>query len=99
MFYFWEDRIEDIKASSVLREKTKTGEEITYDENQLRKTFYGVHDSTLNMNTYKRAWAEGVPGSGIGETLDIEFTLPADHMMVLIVKSSFPRKPARYALR
>lgn len=83
VFYFWEDGIKEITASSVLKEKTKTGEEIAYDESQLRKTFYGVHDSTLNMNTYKRAWAEGVPGPGIGETLDIEFTLPADHMMVL----------------
>lgn len=83
VFYLWEDGIQSIKASSVLREKTKSGQEILYDESQLRQTFYGVHESTVNMNTYKRAWAEGVPGPGIGEKLSIVFTFPTDHMMVL----------------
>jgi hypothetical protein len=83
VFYFWEDGIKSIKASSVLIEQSRSGEEIRYDESQLRNTFYIYYQWALNMNTFKRAWAEGVSGPGIGEYLDIEFTLPTDHMMVL----------------
>ncbi len=83
VFYFWEDGIKSIKASSVLIERSRSGEEIKYDESQLRNTFFIYYTGSLFINDYKRAWAEGVSGPGIGEYLDIEFTLPTDHMMVL----------------
>jgi hypothetical protein len=84
-FYLWEDGIKEIKASSVLRERTAGGEEVAYDEKNLRQNLYdtGPGDYTGQINFFKKAWAEGVPGDGIGESLDIEFTVATDHMLVL----------------
>jgi hypothetical protein len=82
IFQLWDDGIKEIKASSVLREKTSDGE-VVYDEKNLRQNFYDMDDGRARFNFYKKAWAENVPGDGIGESLYIEFALEADHMMIL----------------
>jgi hypothetical protein len=82
IFQLWDDGIKEIKASSVLREKTSDGE-VVYDEKNLRQNFYDMDDGRARFNFYKKAWAENVPGDGIGESLYIEFALEADHMLIL----------------
>ncbi|MDR1107319.1 MAG: hypothetical protein LBL44_13265 [Treponema sp.] len=82
IFWFWEDGIESISASSALRER-RGKEEIVYDESQLRETFFGMMDGFCYFNSFKRAWAEGVQGDGIGESLLVNFTSETDHVMIL----------------
>jgi hypothetical protein len=82
IFWFWEDGIESISASSALRER-RGNEEIVYDESQLRETFFGMMDGFCYFNSFKRAWAEGVQGDGIGESLLVNFTSATDHVMIL----------------
>lgn len=81
-YWPWDDGIAKITASSSLYDKTAKGL-VAYDESQLRQTFFGRFDWLLNINTYKRAWAEGVAGSGIGESIQVSFKAETDHMMVL----------------
>jgi hypothetical protein len=82
-FFLWEDGVKNIKASSVLREKTAEGE-IVYDESNLLQNIYEMDDAAPTFNfVMKRVWAEGVPGDGTGEFLEIEFSRETDHMLVL----------------
>jgi hypothetical protein len=82
-FILWEDGVKTIKASSVLREKTAEGE-IFYDESNLLQNFYEMDDGGPVFNfKMKRVWAEGAPGDGTGEFLEIEFSRETDHMLVL----------------
>jgi hypothetical protein len=82
-FFLWEDGIKEIKASSVLRERAADGKEVVYDEKNLRQNFYAMDDGDVHFNFFKKAWAEGVSGDGIGESLDIEFAIATDHILVL----------------
>jgi hypothetical protein len=83
VFWFWDDGIEKIAASSYLEEKNKKGQIIKYDETNLRNNFYGIYDAPVYYNCRKLVWSEGVAGPGINEWIDITFRSETDHVMVI----------------
>lgn len=78
----WDDGIEAVSAWSSLTE-TVRGVSVTYDEGRMRHPFYSYCDSDLNFNNGSLFWAEGDDGPGIGGTIELRFSRPSDHLMVL----------------
>ncbi len=78
----WDDGIEAVSAWSRLTE-TVRGVTVTYGEARMLDPFYSYCDSDLNFNNGSMFWAEGDDGPGIGGTIELRFSRPSDHLMVL----------------
>ena len=75
--------IQSIEASSTLTEVVND-KHVSYTTEMLDKLFFSDYlGITNNWNADHFPWVEGEEGPGIGVTLDITFTEPSDHMVVL----------------
>lgn len=85
---FADDGIGSIGAWSELRETLK-GEAVHYRATNMRHPIVVVGPSgpesgyRFEYNQIDPPWAEGVPGPGIGGTIEVEFTRPSDNLIIL----------------
>ena len=73
--------LKDITASSFLTEKVK-GQELEYSPDNLYQGIITI-DHGYFWNSEHLPWVEGAPGSGIGETITIEYNSPVIGLSIL----------------
>jgi len=90
LWFEWEyldSGISKIISSSFL-EETLNGKVVDYKPEYMINRISRLPDETeyggpAFFDNFMRCWAEGVPGDGIGEWLQVEFTRPSDEIMIL----------------
>jgi hypothetical protein len=85
-YEYIESGIKSIVASSYLIE-TIANKKIDYKPEYLISRVCKLEEDTdgsiPTFDNFMRCWAEGVPGDGIGEWLEVEFARPSDEIMIL----------------
>ena len=84
-YFILDQGLKGIKASSSLIEKISGGN-VKYDVGNIlnRIAILNLEDpNDFEYLNFKRCWAEGVPGSGVGEWLEMDFKWPSNEITIL----------------
>jgi hypothetical protein len=82
-YAFVDDGVKSVAAWSELTESLR-GQSIKYSATGLKAAFiYEPAEYWIELNQIDFPWAEGVPGPGIGGTIDLEFTRPTKEIDIL----------------